>query len=75
MTLGVDTGVAGGWRLAPESDMHVADLAEERRDPDISPLYADLSDMPPALFLVGTADPLLDDTLFMERRWRCAATE
>jgi acetyl esterase/lipase len=46
--------------------------AEQRRDPDISPLYADLSGMPPAVFTVGTQDPLLDDTLFMEARWRAA---
>jgi acetyl esterase len=45
---------------------------DARRDPDISPLYADLRDMPPALFSVGTQDPLLDDTLFMEARWRAA---
>ncbi len=42
------------------------------RDPDISPLYADLRDMPPALFTVGTADPLLDDSLFMAARWEQA---
>jgi acetyl esterase len=50
---------------------------EQRRDPDISPIFADLSGMPPAIFTVGTADPLLDDTLFMEARWRAAgnATE
>jgi acetyl esterase len=50
---------------------------EQRRDPDISPLFADLAGMPPAIFTVGTADPLLDDTLFMEARWRAAghATE
>jgi acetyl esterase/lipase len=45
---------------------------EQRRDPDISPLFADLSGMPPAIFTIGTADPLLDDSLFMEARWRQA---
>jgi acetyl esterase/lipase len=45
---------------------------EERRDPDVSPLYADLTGMPPARFVVGTADPLLDDSLFMAARWRSA---
>jgi len=48
---------------------------EDRRAPDISPLYADLTGLCPALFLVGTADPLLDDTLFMESRWRVAGNE
>jgi len=43
-----------------------------RRDPDISPLYADLRGMPPALFTIGTADPLLDDSLFMAARWQAA---
>lgn len=46
--------------------------AERRRDPDLSPLYADLTNMPPALFTVGTLDPLLDDTLFMQARWIAA---
>jgi acetyl esterase/lipase len=46
--------------------------AEARRDPEISPLYADLRDMPPALFTIGALDPLLDDSLFMEARWRAA---
>jgi acetyl esterase len=48
---------------------------EERRAPSVSPLYADLHDLPPALFSCGTADPLLDDTLFMEARWRHAGNE
>ncbi|MCP9951757.1 alpha/beta hydrolase fold domain-containing protein [Actinomadura madurae] len=46
--------------------------AEERRDPAVSPLYADLRGMPPARFVAGTEDPLLDDSLFMAARWRAA---
>jgi acetyl esterase/lipase len=45
---------------------------ESRLDPDVSPLYADLSGLPPALFTVGGADPLLDDSLFMAARWQVA---
>jgi acetyl esterase/lipase len=56
--------------------VHFADAflpgVTERRHPDISPLYADLSGMPPALFTVGTADALVDDSLFMHARWLAA---
>ena len=44
----------------------------DRRQPDISPLYADLKRLCPALFSVGTRDALLDDTLFMHARWVAA---
>ena len=44
----------------------------DRRTPDISPLYAGLENACPALFTVGTADALLDDTLFMHGRWIAA---
>lgn len=44
-------------------------------DPDLSPLFADVSGMPPALFTVGTEDPLLDDSLFMSARWEQAGNE
>jgi len=48
---------------------------KERRSPDVSPLYADLHDMPPAMFTVGMLDPLLDDSLFMAARWQAANNE
>lgn len=47
----------------------------KRREPDVSPLYADLSGMPAGLFTVGTLDPLLDDTLFMHGRWLASGNE
>jgi len=47
----------------------------DRRGPDISPLYADLKNLCPALFTVGTKDALLDDTLFMHARWVAAGNE
>lgn len=48
---------------------------DARRDPSISPLFAALRGMPPALFTVGTLDPLLDDSLFMAQRWAQAGAE
>ncbi len=49
-------------------DQFVPD-ASKLTDPDVSPIFADLRDMPPALFTAGTMDPLLDDSLFMASRW------
>jgi acetyl esterase len=46
--------------------------SEQLRDPAVSPLFADLSGLPPALLCAGTLDPLLDDTLFMAARWQAA---
>jgi acetyl esterase len=42
----------------------------ERSEPDISPLNADLTGLCPALFTVGTLDPLLDDSLLMAEAWQ-----
>jgi acetyl esterase/lipase len=46
--------------------------AEQKRAPHISPLFADLRGLCPALFTVGTKDALLDDSLFMHARWIAA---
>ncbi len=67
--------------LDPEGIAHFADCYlpgrtdEERRDPAISPLYADLRGMPPALMSVGTCDHLVDDTLMLAARWAAAGNE
>lgn len=46
-----------------------------RRSPLLSPLYADLQAVPPALFITGEQDPLRDDSLLMARAWSsCAET-
>lgn len=45
------------------------------RDPRVSPLYAKLRDLPPALISIGTLDPLLDDSLFLYTRWLTAGSE
>jgi acetyl esterase len=55
--------VFGGWNI------------QQLQNPGYSPLYADLKGLPPALFTVGTADPLMDDTFFMEARWRNAGNK
>jgi acetyl esterase/lipase len=48
---------------------------DERRDPAISPAFADLRGLPPAMMAVGTSDHLLDDTLMLSGRWAAAGGE
>jgi acetyl esterase/lipase len=61
--------------LSPEgilwfTECYVPDRTDdERRDPAISPAFADLSGLPPALFSVGSTDHLVDDTLMMASRY------
>jgi len=45
---------------------------EDRTNPDISPLFGDLHDLPPALLTVATLDPVLEDTLLMAMRLSAA---
>jgi acetyl esterase len=60
-------------RFRPQYMGHVP--REERTNPDISPLYADLHDLPPALFSVGTRDGLFEDNIAMAARWAAAGNE
>ncbi|WP_408991333.1 alpha/beta hydrolase [Streptomyces sp. 1268] len=52
---------------------HVPD--RDRTLPDISPLYADLSGLPPALLVVGGEDVLLEDNLTMAGRLSAAGND
>lgn len=47
----------------------------DRKRPEISPLYADLRNLPPAQFLVGDIEPLLDDSIFMAAKWSNAGNK
>jgi acetyl esterase len=67
----------GNLPLIPTETMrwfyqHFLQGGEDPKDPEISPLYADLKGLPPSLITVGTNDPLLDDSLFMAARLRSA---
>ena len=66
--------LVGRTNIEKFADAYAPD-ANMRRNPDLSPLYADLKNLPPALFSVGTLDPLLDDTLFLHARWIAAGNE
>ncbi|MCT6776008.1 alpha/beta hydrolase [Streptomyces sp. CS7] len=52
---------------------HVPD--RDRTLPDISPLYADLTGLPPALLVVGAEDILLEDNLTMAGRLSAAGND
>ncbi len=65
--------VLSNFQLRRVEELYLPGRAPAARlDPDISPLHADLHDLPPALFTVGTDDHLIDDTLFMASRWEIA---
>jgi acetyl esterase/lipase len=73
-TAGPDTLLFNG----PTMQADLARLAPDRdeaalRSPDVSPLYADLTGLPPALLLAGDYDPLFEDSQLMAARWGEAA--
>ncbi|MFD6446526.1 alpha/beta hydrolase [Promicromonospora sp. NPDC060204] len=52
-----------------------AGSAPDRTVPDLSPLYADLTGLPPVLMVVGEADILLEDNLAMAARLSAAGVD
>lgn len=74
LTLTPSARMFGDDRIAPRTTdlrSYVRAFAQDAdlTAPDVSPLHADLKGLCPALFTVGTQDPLLDDSLFMHMRW------
>ncbi len=66
-----DTLVLDGPAMVPGIAKLLPDRDEAgRRAPDVSPLYADLSRLPPGLLLCGAIDPLIDDSRMMAERWK-----
>ncbi|MEV6274045.1 alpha/beta hydrolase [Nocardia sp. NPDC051832] len=52
-----------------------AGTAPDRTNPDLSPLYAEPSNLPPILMVIGEADILLQDNLAMAARLSAANTD
>ena len=48
---------------------------EELRDPGVSPLWAELHDLPPAILTIGTADSLLDESILLAGRLAAAGND
>ncbi len=82
-----DSSMTPSQRLTPDKGILVGKISIKKfceaylpkgvdpRDPDVSALYADLRNLPRAIFTIGTIDPLLDDTLFLYARWIAAGNE
>jgi acetyl esterase/lipase len=70
------------WKTYTDSYSYIAaylpsTTEADRRDPDISPFFADMYKMkaPPAIFTCGTLDPLLDDSVLMATKWKMSGAE
>jgi acetyl esterase len=65
-----------GRRIAAEYFLGAyAGSAPDRADPDVSPLFADLSRLPPIVMVVGADDILLDDNVEMASRLTAAGVD
>ena len=72
---GRDTLLLNGPSMAADLARLLPDRDEAgRRAPDVSPLYAPMRDLPPALFIAGDLDPLRDDSRLMADAWSTAAS-
>ncbi len=49
--------------------------APDRTDPDLSPIFAELGDLPPVLMVIGEDDVLLEDNLALAARLLAAGVE
>lgn len=49
--------------------------ATDLKQPEVSPVYNDLERMPPSLWLCGTEDLLIDDSVLMSWRWASAGND
>ncbi len=66
----------GGRRLAQEYLVEAyAGAVADKSDPDVSPLFANLGGLPPALLVVGQEDILLEDSLAMAGRLAVAGND
>ena len=71
------SGQTPGGRLyadEPFLELYVGEV-EDRTNPDISPIFGDLTGLPPALLVVGGNDLVLEDSLAMAARLSAAGDD
>jgi acetyl esterase/lipase len=66
----------GGRLYADEAFLQLyVDGVEDRTNPDISPIFGDLTGLPPALLVIGGKDLVLEDSLAMAARLAAAGND
>ncbi len=75
-TYDLSTHTPAGRLIADEYFLRAyAGHVSDRTNPDISPIFADLTSLPPTLLVVGDQDVLLDDNLAMAARLAAAGVD